>query len=166
MSSTFPEIGGRSRSARNKDNSGSHASSESGERSRRKKGVGSAAASIRADNEIVVDEASDLADEAEIEDVDLDEVEMEGVEEEGNEPKYCYCNDVSYGEMVACDNENCEREWFHLKCAGLSRAPDENSKFLKRNKLMVYVLTCFPSQVVLRTMQGFDEGEFEAESSR
>ena len=49
--------------------------------------------------------------------------------EEGNEPKYCYCNDVSYGEMVACDNESCEREWFHLKCAGLSRAPDENSEF-------------------------------------
>jgi hypothetical protein len=32
--------------------------------------------------------------------------------------------------MVACDNEECEREWFHLKCAGLTRAPDENSKFM------------------------------------
>jgi hypothetical protein len=135
LSSTFPENGGsRSRSVRNKDNNtGSHASSESGERSRRgKKGAGSAATSIRADNDIVAaEEVSDLGEEAEIEDADLDEVEMEGVEDgEGNEPKYCYCNDVSYGEMVACDNESCEREWFHLKCAGLSRAPDENSKFM------------------------------------
>lgn len=23
-----------------------------------------------------------------------------------NEPRYCHCNQVSYGEMVACDNEN------------------------------------------------------------
>lgn len=22
-----------------------------------------------------------------------------------NEPKYCYCRQVSFGEMVACDNE-------------------------------------------------------------
>lgn len=22
-----------------------------------------------------------------------------------NEPRYCYCKSVSYGEMVACDNE-------------------------------------------------------------
>lgn len=23
-----------------------------------------------------------------------------------NEPRYCYCNEVSYGEMVGCDNDN------------------------------------------------------------
>ena len=28
-----------------------------------------------------------------------------------DEPRYCYCNGVSYGEMVACDNEKCPREW-------------------------------------------------------
>src|SRR5437762_105381 len=27
---------------------------------------------------------------------------------------YCFCQQVSFGEMAACDNENCEREWFHL----------------------------------------------------
>src|SRR5262245_22238919 len=27
---------------------------------------------------------------------------------------YCFCQQVSFGEMVACDNEACEREWFHL----------------------------------------------------
>ncbi|KAF8344333.1 uncharacterized protein EI90DRAFT_3029314 [Cantharellus anzutake] len=40
-----------------------------------------------------------------------------------NEPRYCYCTQVSYGEMVACDNEDCEREWFHYGCAGLKEAP-------------------------------------------
>lgn len=28
-----------------------------------------------------------------------------------SEPRYCYCNRVSYGEMVACDNDDCPREW-------------------------------------------------------
>jgi len=26
-----------------------------------------------------------------------------------NEPRYCICNHVSYGDMVACDNEDCEK---------------------------------------------------------
>ncbi|KAK3809783.1 MAG: inhibitor of growth proteins N-terminal histone-binding-domain-containing protein [Linnemannia elongata] len=40
-----------------------------------------------------------------------------------NEPLYCYCQQVSYGEMVACDNQDCEIEWFHLSCAGLKAPP-------------------------------------------
>lgn len=36
---------------------------------------------------------------------------------------YCFCQQVSFGEMVACDNENCEREWFHLPCVGLTTPP-------------------------------------------
>jgi chromatin modification-related protein YNG2 len=36
---------------------------------------------------------------------------------------YCFCQQVSFGEMVACDNENCEREWFHLPCVGLQSPP-------------------------------------------
>ena len=48
-------------------------------------------------------------------------------EEEGeNEPRYCYCNQVSYGEMVGCDADDCSREWFHLNCVGLTRAPAKN----------------------------------------
>ncbi|PIA15787.1 hypothetical protein COEREDRAFT_102660 [Coemansia reversa NRRL 1564] len=41
-----------------------------------------------------------------------------------NEPRYCYCNQVSYGEMVACDNDNCEVEWFHLGCVDLKGPPE------------------------------------------
>jgi hypothetical protein len=27
--------------------------------------------------------------------------------------------------MVGCDGETCEKEWFHLECAGLKVAPKE-----------------------------------------
>jgi hypothetical protein len=40
-----------------------------------------------------------------------------------NEPVYCICKQVAYGAMVACDNENCPWEWFHLPCIGMKRAP-------------------------------------------
>ncbi|KAI8146974.1 inhibitor of growth protein 5-like protein [Fennellomyces sp. T-0311] len=40
-----------------------------------------------------------------------------------NEPLYCYCRQVSFGEMVACDNDDCEIEWFHLECVGLRTPP-------------------------------------------
>jgi len=51
-------------------------------------------------------------------------------EDEANEPRYCYCNGVSYGEMVGCDNtDGCEREWFHLECVGLKSAPSSKAKW-------------------------------------
>ncbi|XP_078001485.1 inhibitor of growth protein 3-like [Glandiceps talaboti] len=41
-----------------------------------------------------------------------------------NEPRYCVCNQVSYGEMVGCDNDDCPNgEWFHYGCVGLLEAP-------------------------------------------
>uniref|UniRef100_H2Y676 Inhibitor of growth protein n=1 Tax=Ciona savignyi TaxID=51511 RepID=H2Y676_CIOSA len=40
-----------------------------------------------------------------------------------NEPRYCLCNQVSYGEMVGCDNDKCPIEWFHYGCVGLNQAP-------------------------------------------
>lgn len=58
---------------------------------------------------------------------------MQGDEEEpeidADEPTYCYCNSVSYGEMVACDAEGCPKEWFHLECVGLKVAPSSKSEF-------------------------------------
>ena len=36
-----------------------------------------------------------------------------------NEPAYCICKRVSCGEMVGCDNDDCETEWFHFGCVGL-----------------------------------------------
>ncbi|KAL9026432.1 MAG: hypothetical protein Q9196_004900 [Gyalolechia fulgens] len=49
-------------------------------------------------------------------------------EDDDSEPRYCYCNQVSYGEMVACDMDSCPREWFHLDCVGLTKAPKANSE--------------------------------------
>ena len=45
-----------------------------------------------------------------------------------NDPLYCYCQQVSFGEMIACDADDCEREWFHLECAGLRVAPKTNGE--------------------------------------
>lgn len=43
--------------------------------------------------------------------------------EDSNEPTYCYCNQVSFGEMVGCDGDDCKREWFHLPCIGFKNPP-------------------------------------------
>ena len=53
----------------------------------------------------------------------------EDEEDDDSEPRYCYCNQVSYGEMVACDMETCAREWFHLDCVGLAKAPTKNGEY-------------------------------------
>ncbi|KAI8998923.1 hypothetical protein BD414DRAFT_476450 [Trametes punicea] len=43
-----------------------------------------------------------------------------------NEPRYCFCNQVSFGDMIACDNPTCAREWFHIGCVGLTKIPKGN----------------------------------------
>ncbi|KAI1767572.1 hypothetical protein GGR53DRAFT_99805 [Hypoxylon sp. FL1150] len=43
-------------------------------------------------------------------------------DEEGK--KYCLCQHVSYGDMVACDNPDCPYEWFHWNCVGLKSEPE------------------------------------------
>ncbi|XP_031573130.1 inhibitor of growth protein 1-like [Actinia tenebrosa] len=40
-----------------------------------------------------------------------------------NEPTYCLCKQVSFGEMIGCDNDNCPIEWFHFQCVGLTNKP-------------------------------------------
>ncbi|XP_022695718.1 inhibitor of growth protein 5-like isoform X3 [Varroa jacobsoni] len=40
-----------------------------------------------------------------------------------NEPTYCLCHQVSYGEMIGCDNPECPIEWFHFACVGLNTKP-------------------------------------------
>ncbi|KAK9349262.1 hypothetical protein V1522DRAFT_396073 [Lipomyces starkeyi] len=36
---------------------------------------------------------------------------------------YCICDDVSYGDMIACDDKNCKIEWYHLGCVNMKRPP-------------------------------------------
>lgn len=42
--------------------------------------------------------------------------------EDTNE-RYCICKDISYGDMIMCDNGLCETQWFHFVCVGLNSAP-------------------------------------------
>ncbi|KAL1297597.1 hypothetical protein AAFC00_006159 [Neodothiora populina] len=52
-------------------------------------------------------------------------------DEEADEPEqdaegdeiYCVCQQVSYGDMVACDNDLCPYQWFHWTCVGLKAEP-------------------------------------------
>jgi hypothetical protein len=47
-----------------------------------------------------------------------------------NEPIYCFCRNVAYGEMIGCDNPNCQYEWFHYRCVGLTRQPTAGNRWL------------------------------------
>ncbi|XP_014218838.1 inhibitor of growth protein 1 [Copidosoma floridanum] len=40
-----------------------------------------------------------------------------------DEPTYCLCDQISYGEMILCDNDLCPIEWFHFSCVSLSNKP-------------------------------------------
>lgn len=37
-----------------------------------------------------------------------------------NEPVYCMCRQVAFGQMIACDDPECVFEWFHYQCVGLT----------------------------------------------
>ncbi|KAF4528795.1 hypothetical protein B566_EDAN017037 [Ephemera danica] len=40
-----------------------------------------------------------------------------------DEPTYCLCDQISYGEMILCDNDLCPIEWFHFSCVSLASKP-------------------------------------------
>ena len=48
------------------------------------------------------------------------------------EPLYCFCKNVSYGDMIACDNKNCPYEWFHFACVGLAAKPEGMKWFCQK----------------------------------
>lgn len=50
---------------------------------------------------------------------------ISGAEEEvdPNEPVYCTCRRVAYGQMLGCDNKDCTYGWFHVSCVGLLAPP-------------------------------------------
>ncbi|ORY56094.1 uncharacterized protein BCR38DRAFT_119853 [Pseudomassariella vexata] len=106
-----PALGGfpeaiRSRSSRN-------AQTGTAKRSHKKGAAAQAALAAQAVNN---EDAASSAQGDDVDEIDADEL------------RYCYCNGVSYGEMVACDADDCEKEWFHLGCVGLKSAPGPSSK--------------------------------------
>ncbi|KAF2834941.1 hypothetical protein M501DRAFT_1008897 [Patellaria atrata CBS 101060] len=56
-----------------------------------------------------------------------EEREEDGEEVDPDEPRYCVCGEVSFGTMIACENDKCEKEWFHLSCVGLTEIPPRRS---------------------------------------
>ena len=57
---------------------------------------------------------------------------------------FCYCKGPEAGTMIACDNPDCQVEWFHIKCLHLKNVPKGKwycpdcrrlTKFLKRKKM-------------------------------
>jgi hypothetical protein len=98
----------RSRSSRNNDGAGT------GKKNQKKTGP-----TIHATVAQLADEDMNSSMQGDEDEVDID----------ADEPTYCYCNGVSYGEMVACDADECPREWFHLECVGLKVAPTSKAKW-------------------------------------
>ena len=49
---------------------------------------------------------------------------------DANEPTYCFCHQVAFGEMICCDNQDCRIEWFHFACVGLTPETRPTSKWL------------------------------------
>lgn len=73
--------------------------------------------SVDEDDEAVTPPATNKDGDGDDDMVDIDD------EEGGDDRKYCICQSVSYGDMVACDNESCPYEWFHWSCVGLKSEP-------------------------------------------
>jgi inhibitor of growth protein 3 len=67
------------------------------------------------EDEAVTPPARDAEGDDDMADIDDDEG--------GDDKKYCLCQNVSFGDMVACDNETCPYEWFHWTCVGLKSEP-------------------------------------------
>lgn len=40
-----------------------------------------------------------------------------------DEETYCLCGQISYGEMILCENDLCGIEWFHFSCVSLQSKP-------------------------------------------
>ena len=49
--------------------------------------------------------------------------DLSHVDIDPDEPTYCLCDQVSYGEMIGCDNDLCPIEWFHFTCVQLQSKP-------------------------------------------
>ena len=39
---------------------------------------------------------------------------------------YCICYTDTGNAMIACDNPECDKEWFHLSCMGITEIPGLN----------------------------------------
>ena len=129
VSATFPELH-RSRSSRG---GGGNGGVEHSMKRSHKKGAGVITAqqpTSSSTTAVATDPAGGVEDRLPTGEGVDDEDEQDNDNGGGTEPRYCYCNQVSYGSMVACDAKDCTREWFHLSCVGLTKAPGKNGSYI------------------------------------
>uniref|UniRef100_A0A914YAR3 PHD-type domain-containing protein n=1 Tax=Panagrolaimus superbus TaxID=310955 RepID=A0A914YAR3_9BILA len=48
---------------------------------------------------------------------------VDGNEEDEDDREWCFCGEHSYGEMIACENDDCLYKWFHYGCLGITVPP-------------------------------------------
>lgn len=65
-----------------------------------------------------------LAFDADMQDATIDSPMNQADDADNN--LYCFCQRVSFGEMIGCDNEDCKHEWFHWSCVGITSPPKDN----------------------------------------
>lgn len=92
---------------------------KSGSNKKRRKGGSRASPSTTADDESVASEAGTEDEEMS----GMGNGEGDDEEDETDNRKYCTCQRVSFGDMVACDNDNCKHQWFHWECVGIKEEP-------------------------------------------
>ncbi|KAI6184414.1 Zinc finger and Histone deacetylase superfamily domain containing protein [Aphelenchoides bicaudatus] len=46
-----------------------------------------------------------------------------------DENLWCLCQAKSYGNMIACDNQQCQYTWFHYDCVGVTEPPSEGQRW-------------------------------------
>lgn len=46
-----------------------------------------------------------------------------------DEQTYCLCDQISYGQMIGCDNQSCSIEWFHFECVDVKVKPGKGVKW-------------------------------------
>jgi inhibitor of growth protein 3 len=61
-----------------------------------------------------------------VEEPDVDVADDDDDGDGDDDTRYCFCNQRSYGEMVACENEDCPYQWFHTGCLNMKKVPDED----------------------------------------
>lgn len=101
-----------SKTAGSKKNSGNNTASKKNKRkttSSKKRGRGSG----KGQKESATEE-DDVADDDDI---------LNDEPSDPSEPTYCLCDQISYGEMICCDNDLCPIEWFHFSCVSLTNKP-------------------------------------------
>ncbi|CAF4930711.1 unnamed protein product [Pieris macdunnoughi] len=104
-----------------------HSSGSSNKRHKQKKSYSSSAASLHGQASMAASRSSSPTlvpiNNSNVNKVVIEEPVEEEWAYDPNEPRYCICNQVSYGDMVACDNHDCPYEWFHYPCVGITAPP-------------------------------------------